>query len=134
MTREELGDLFAECDAFASIHACTHRDVGAVIVKGGDIVAYGRNTMPDIRKPLCIDGGCPRGKLAKGEGSLDYSDCVAVHAEMNAIIRAGNVQCNGSVLVVNSLPCHLCLRLAQGAGIAQVIYRYGNDVRKVRFH
>lgn len=125
------GGFLKECDWFASINLCTHRDVGAVVVKGDEIVAYGRNTMPG--KPFCVNGGCPRGKLAKGEGAADYSDCVAVHAEMNAIIRAGEVQCRGSVLVVNSLPCHLCLRLAQGAGIAQVIYRYNDDVREVRF-
>lgn len=128
----EIEKFLKECDWWAEIHACTHRDVGAVVVKGGEIVAYGRNTMPG--KPLCVNGGCPRGKLPPGHGKADYSDCVAVHAEMNAIIRAGNVLCNGSVLVVNSTPCHLCRRLAEGAGIAQIIYRQGNEAKELRFH
>lgn len=109
------------CDEVARANHCTHRDVGAVIIKGDDCVAVGRNTMPGF--PLCTKGGCPRGKLMPGLGKPDYSDCVAVHAEMNAIMRAGTTQCNGSSLVVNSTPCHLCVRLARGANIAQIIYR-----------
>lgn len=121
ITREQLAKYLAECDWMSDAPACTHRDVGAVVVKSGDIVAKGRNTMPSM--PFCVSGGCPRGRLPKGQGLADYSDCVAVHAEMNAIIRAGLVQCTGAILVVNSVPCYLCTRLARGAGIIAVYYR-----------
>lgn len=122
----------AECDRVSQVNLCTHRDVGAVIIKGEEVVSTGRNTMPG--HDACSLGGCPRGRLAPGEGRADYSDCVAVHAEMNAIIKAGIALCRGSLLVVNSVPCHLCFRLARGALIDTIAYRHWtNEIRSVRF-
>lgn len=121
----------SECDRVAAINLCTHRDVGAIIIKQGDIVSVGRNNMPGHN--ACVLGGCPRGMLPPGKGALDYSDCVAVHAEMNAIIRAGSTQCRGAMMIVNSLPCHLCFRLARGAGIVFVGYRYNGEWHEVTF-
>lgn len=119
-----------ECDRVSRVNLCTHRNVGAVIIKGEEMVSVGRNTMPG--HAACILGGCPRGMLPPGQGQLDYSDCVAVHAEQNAIIRAGLNLCRGSLLVVNSLPCHVCLRLARGAEIAMIAYRYQDRVHSMR--
>lgn len=116
-----IAKYLEECDNYAKVNLCTHRNVGAVVVKLGDIVAYGRNTMPGF--PACVLGGCPRGRLMAGEGKRDYSDCVAVHAEMNALLRAGTTQSQGATLVVNSPPCYLCTRLARGAGIVAIAYR-----------
>lgn len=120
----------AECDRLASVNLCTHRDVGAIIVKGEEMVSCGRNTMPGF--DACVLGGCPRGKLPPGQGAADYRDCVAVHAEQNAIIRAGLLLCRGSLMVVNSLPCHVCLRMARGAEIALVVYRYQDGIGTIR--
>jgi deoxycytidylate deaminase len=128
--REQVGEWLAACDRYASKYWCTHRNVGAIIVKGDDIVAYGRNTMPGHQ--LCTDGGCPRGQLPKGQGQPDYGDCVAVHAEMNAIIHAGILLCRNSLMVVNSLPCFLCCRLARGAELAAIIYKHEDRINKIR--
>lgn len=117
----DTAKFLGECDRLALVNLCTHRDVGAVVVKLGEVVSTGRNNMPG--HDACIFGGCPRGKLPAGEGKADYSDCVAVHAEMNALLRAGTTQCRGATLVVNSPPCHLCQRLARGAGIIKIVYR-----------
>jgi dCMP deaminase len=118
----DIDKYLAECDRIAYVNLCTHRDVGAVVVKGEEIVSVGRNTMPGF--DACVLGGCPRGLLPPGQGQADYGDCVAVHAEQNAIIRAGLSMCRGSLLVVNSLPCHVCMRLARGAELNAVAYRW----------
>jgi deoxycytidylate deaminase len=124
-------EYLAYCDRFASVNLCTHRDVGALILHAGEIVSYGRNTMPG--HDACVLGGCPRGQAPRDNGKPDYSDCVAVHAEMNAIIKVGPVLRRGSTLVVNSVPCHLCTRLARGAELWQIVYRHwSGETRIVR--
>jgi deoxycytidylate deaminase len=127
----EYSKFLERCDWYAHGYLCTHRDVGAVVVKGNEIVSYGRNTMPG--SALCVNGGCPRGLLPKDQGNPDYSDCVAVHAEMNAIVKAGLMLCRGGLIVVNSVPCHLCLRLARGAELALLVYRdYDMNIHEVK--
>jgi dCMP deaminase len=124
----------AECDRVSYVNLCTQRDVGAVVVKCGDVVSVGRNTMPG--HDACVLGGCPRGAYRDGKVQKrpDYSDCVAVHAEMNALLRAGTTQSHGAILVVNSTPCYLCTRLARGAGIIEIVYRdQSGDIIEIVF-
>jgi deoxycytidylate deaminase len=105
---------------------CTHRNVGAVVVaqEAGEyrIVGHGYNKGPD-RKAICTMGGCPRGQLPPGEGKNDYSDCISVHAEVMAMLMAGSIFCNESTLYVNSEPCFMCYRIAEGSGIARIVWK-----------
>src|SRR5690606_5427616 len=82
---------------------CTRRQVGAVLVKDGHIISTGYNGTPSGR-PNCTEGGCPRGKLTYDEvpGGMDYSavPCTGIHAEANALLRAGS-RAVGCVLYVN---------------------------------
>lgn len=55
-----------------------------------------------------------------GEG--DYADCTAIHAEANAIIRAGRDRCQGATIYVTRKPCDPCMRLILAAGIIRVIW------------
>lgn len=47
--------------------------------------------------------------------------CIALHAEQNAIIRAG-LEARGATLYITHPPCDGCARLIEGAGIVKVIY------------
>ena len=64
---------------------CLKRHYGAVIVKNNEIISTGYNGSPrgitnciDLKK--CIRSECPRG--------TGDENCIAVHAEMNAIVSS----------------------------------------------
>lgn len=109
-------------DAFADLAKCTHRNVGAVVVSDdGRIWGHGYNRPPDDQKS-CLKGDCMRGLLAPGQGAPDYSDCITVHAEIGAMMMAGSTLCEASTLYVNSMPCPMCLRVAEGNLVRRVVW------------
>ena len=105
--------------------------VGAVIVKNNEIISTGYNGSPrgitnciDLKK--CIRSECPRG--------TGYENCIAVHAEMNAIISSKRSDMIGSSLylvgkeidgnyVTNGEPCSIYKKIIINAGIEKVIIR-----------
>jgi len=121
MTRQDHSFL-SVARAFATRANCSHRNVGAVVVSDGCIIGHGYNKGPDY-KITCIQGGCPRGLLPPGEGKQDYSDCITVHAEVAALLMAGTFAAQGATLYVNSEPCFMCYRIAEGAGITRVVWQ-----------
>jgi deoxycytidylate deaminase len=65
---------------------CRRRKIGAVVVMDNRIWGTGYNgTYPGL--PGCLDGHCPRGlkSYAEAPAYSDYIDCIAVHAEINAV-------------------------------------------------
>lgn len=113
--------------AVSSRADCTRRRVGAVIVKGNRIISTGYNGAAS-GKPGCLtDGACPRGRLSTDEllpgSSYDTGAgaCIALHAEQNAILRAG-MDAEGSTLYVTAKPCDGCSRLIDGVAIERVVY------------
>jgi len=102
---------------------CSRRKVGAVLVQDNRIVATGYNGQPP-GKTHCVDGGCPRGKFTHDEipKDADYNQfpCTAIHAEANAIIRAGHALTEGATIYVTEPPCQQCTNLILGAEIARV--------------
>jgi deoxycytidylate deaminase len=112
----------------STLASCTHRNVGALVVSfEGRIWGHGYAKAADRHK-LCTDGGCPRGLLPAGQGEKDYSDCITVHAEVNAITMSGDALCDGSTLYVNSYPCPMCWRIAEGSGLYRVVWTDGDDL------
>lgn len=106
---------------------CTRSKVGAIIVLGDDIVSTGYNGAPK-GEPGCLSASaCPRGQLTTVEvepgSSYDTGKgaCIALHAEQNAIIRAGRL-CRGATLYITREPCDGCARLIRGAGITRLVY------------
>lgn len=109
-------------EAVSARAECTRRKVGAVIVRDHTIVATGYNGAP-AGAPSCLTGACPRASTNAERGSgYAATGCVAIHAEANAIIRAGRDKCLGATMYVNHTPCELCAPLIQAAGITNVIY------------
>ena len=106
---------------------CTRRQVGAVIVdQDHRIVSTGYNGAPPGRVG-CLDGGCPRGKLSEAElpAYTSYDDgpgmCIALHAELNAVVWAGRAACSGATLYITDDPCEGCKKVIRAADIARVI-------------
>lgn len=127
-TRDEYGLQLA--GAAAVMADCTRRKVGAAIVNPTthQVVALGYNGLAS-GKPGCLTAGaCPRGQLSRDEmpsyadGNHDYSNCRAIHAEVNAILWAGGRPgCVGMTMYVTDEPCYNCGVLIEGAGIARVV-------------
>lgn len=100
---------------------CSRRQVGAVIVKDHTIISTGYNGAPP-GADSCLSGHCPRAKSNAKPGT-DYAQtgCTAIHAETNAIMRAGLANCVGATIYVTEPPCVLCLPLIQAAGIVRTV-------------
>lgn len=106
----------------ASEAKCVRRQVGAVIVQKGRIIATGRNGTPQ-GIANCGEGGCPRAesKTASGVG-LEF--CTGVHAEQNAIIMCayfGVSPVGGTIYVHRATPCRNCAASIIQAGITRVV-------------
>lgn len=117
--------------AVAARADCTRRQVGAVVVdQFNRILSAGYNGAPP-GKPGCLEGACPRGRLDyhKVPAFTDYSDpespgyCVAIHAEVNALIHAGYSP--GATIYITDQPCEGCKKVIQSAGITRVVWPDG---------
>lgn len=141
--------------AVAAMADCTRSKVGAVIATGKELIQPGYNGAPPGKPGCLTDGACPRGRHYKsyaghadGRGIIDYcacdkpwpcpdaveamssydtgpGACIAVHAELNAIMRAGRDRCAGATMYVTREPCDGCWRVIDGAGIVRVVWPGG---------
>lgn len=92
---------------------CPRAAVGAVIVIDNEIVSTGYNGAP-IGAPHCEDEGCII--------DPETNHCVrAVHAEVNAIIRAKR-NLKGATIYCTHRPCTECSKAIANAGISMVKY------------
>lgn len=107
--------------AVAARGECTRRKVGAVIVLNDSVVGTGFNGAPP-GEPSCLEGACPRARKDVVSG-IGYAEtgCVVIHAEVNAIIRAGRERCLGATLYVTDDCCEMCAPLVRAAGIARIV-------------
>ena len=114
--------------AVAQRSTCLRRQYGAVIVKDDEIISTGYNGAPRHTPNCCDTGVCSRKDHAHNDGN--YSDCPAVHAEMNAIISAARRDMIGSTLylfglengkTIEAIPCPICARMIKNAGIQAVV-------------
>jgi len=104
---------------------CASAQYGAVIVSHDNrVLSVGYNGPPAGKETegLC-DSWCPRG-FASSHGRVvdrDYSDCDAVHAEMNALLRASNLWLEQKPkLYVNGVTCHGCALAVANSGVKRV--------------
>lgn len=113
---------------------CRRAKFGAVIVDAEQrIKATGYNGAPR-KGGSCLAGECPRGLLSRAEqpshfdgglGAQDFSNCISLHAEMNAVAYAGHTP--GGVIYIAALdrdhciPCDMCGKLIKAAGIERVV-------------
>lgn len=131
VTRPSWDDYFWNIAEAVSTRAdCTRAKVGAVIVNNHRIVATGYNGAP-AGGGSCEKGDCPRGRLSIDQlphFAGDYADCIALHAEQNAIAYANRSDTDGATIYLTTFPCAMCSKLIDAAGITKTMVRPSADL------
>jgi len=93
---------------------CDRRQVGAIIVKEGTIIADGYNGTPTGFPNVCEDENYE-------------THWYVLHAEANAILKVSrsNNSSVGATLYITMSPCKECSKLILQAGIKRVVYIQG---------
>ncbi len=111
---------------------CFRVKIGAVIVRGDQIVSTGYVGAPRKTKDCFERGNCLRDTLNIPHGQR-YELCRSIHAEQNALInaaRAGVSIFGGNMYIygedkegkmIDVLPCFICKKMIINSGIENVI-------------
>ena len=107
--------------------SCLSEAKGAVIVNGtNSIIATGYNGAPKGIKNCKYDKKyCRKRKLGYGHGE-GHNECLAVHAEANAILCAtkSGISTEKCTMYCTHKPCEQCMKLIINAGIRKVYYEF----------
>lgn len=120
--KHQLDRVFMAMAAqLATMSLATRAQVGALIVKDGNVKSTGWNGMPS---------GFPNDELESYEdvglaGGKLVTNPLALHAESNAILKCAKEgsAAEGAYLYVTMSPCPDCAKLIIQAGIKKVFYR-----------
>ena len=126
MNRPDWDAYFMKIAEDVSTRAiCVKRRVGAVVVKGNQILATGYNGAPKGFKH-CTEDTCLRKKLKVPSGER-HELCRGLHAEQNAIIQAAvhGVSIEGGTMYCTYQPCVICVKMIVNAGILRLVYAGG---------
>jgi dCMP deaminase len=117
--QEKLDFLYMDIAARVSDMSYGRRlKVGAVIVKGDNVISMGWNGMPSG-----MDNNC---EIEHEDGHLSTRP-ETLHAESNALMklaRSGGVGSLGATIYTTYSPCPECAKLIKQAGISRVVYRH----------
>ena len=108
---------------WAKLSHCDRRQVGAIIVRDGQIIADGYNGTPSGFDNCC-------------ENDDGETHWYVLHAEANAIMKVARStnSAKNSTLYVTLSPCKDCSKLAHQAGIKRVVFVNGyKDMSGVEF-
>lgn len=125
--RLSFDEFYIEIAKTASLRAdCTRSKVGAVLVSPDHRTSLGYNGAPSGAPGCLTENACPRGRLSYDElPPLDGNynqNCIAIHAERNAIIRSAPEIRNGATLYVTRSPCRDCQLFALANGIKRFVW------------
>lgn len=97
---------------WSNLSHCDRKQVGAIIVKDGMIIADGYNGTPSGFDNCC-------------ENDAGETHWYVLHAEANAILKLAksNNSAEGATLYITLSPCRDCSKLIHQAGIVRVVYR-----------
>ena len=127
MARPDWDDYFLALAFTASIRAdCERRQVGAVVVDDRRRIRGTGYNGSAPGKPGCET--CPRRLSGVAPGSsydTGSGACVALHAEMNALLYTDLPDRVGATLYITCEPCDGCRRTIAGAMIARVVWPEG---------
>jgi dCMP deaminase len=112
--------------------ACQRLGVGAVIVSAQNVIlATGYNGPPaGAEADSCMR--CERSQ-ANAAPVADYSDCVATHAEINALLRTDRTAREGGAIYVTTAPCYQCATAIANSGLADLWYIPSNADERRNF-
>lgn len=77
---------------------------------------------PRAGRPGCLE--CPRRTSDCKPGS-SYDNCVAVHAEANALLYADREDLTGATIYITRDPCYACSKLIAASGVVRVVTAKG---------
>lgn len=124
-TRPGFDEYFLAGAAWVATRAdCTRSAVGAILVNAqNDVRGTGYNGAPSGVPGCASAGACPRGRLTAEQCApdSDYSNCIADHAERNAIDHTRPEERLGATLYTTRAPCPACWTLIRAAGIRRVV-------------
>jgi dCMP deaminase len=119
-TRQSWDEYFLGLAAAAATRSnCSRRRVGAVLVDGRHIRSTGYNGPPS-GYGHCDDGACPRASTDAAMCS-PYDNCVAIHAEANALLFSDPRDRDGATLYTTAAPCFGCAKLIANSGVGEVV-------------
>lgn len=100
----------------AARSTCVRRAVGAIITDSNHrVLSTGFNGVP-IGFPHCTDVPCPGAEDKSG----DNSRCLAVHAEVNAVLQCPVLD-RAAILYVSCAPCFSCAKMLCNTKIKRVV-------------
>lgn len=100
---------------------CGKRQYGAIVLdQFGHVIGTGTNGGPKGYKH-CVDGGCPRFQEMTASGS-PYDNCIAIHAEENALLHSDFSQRYGGTIIVNGPPCWQCTKAICNSRLATLVH------------
>lgn len=121
LSHDDLMMSIAELAARRSL--CYRSQVGAAACDATRrLVAVGWNAAPtgvETKGRNCVMW-CPRG-AGLAEHKPAHADCLALHAETNALIHAERGELIGGSLYITRVPCIACARQIAAAGVARVV-------------
>lgn len=109
---------------------CTRSQVGAVLVddQSKRILSTGYNGVNPGQEG-CLSGACPRGLLSFDQQPPggDYSNCIAKHAEHNAlewwdVFNRSYLRGSSVSMYLTRSPCTNCQDLMREYGVRQAVY------------
>ena len=110
----------------AKMAKCHKRKVGAIVVDNNRrAVATGYNGapagFPDANSIDCRDfcQAAAEGTAAETSG---YANCVAVHAELNALLHSNRSDLAHSTLYVTCTPCLWCAKAIANSQVSRVVW------------
>ena len=122
LTPSRLQELLDHLEQYAQANSCCkRRQVAALVAYENRIIAWGVNRRNDNTKcETCLR---QERKIASGEHS---ELCYALHAEMDALIKASRCEIDLSkcMLICTTQPCSHCLKSIMAYGITKVYYHY----------
>lgn len=126
MNRPTWNNYFINiAEAVAKRSSCLRNSVGAVIVKGKDIISTGYNGAPRYQKNCLEIGSCYRNENKIKSGTqLESCRAVGSHAESNAIslaARNGHSTQGSTIYIVgHNVVCNQCKAMIANANIEWV--------------
>jgi len=127
VTSEQLAkDIMGHCYQQAELSSDWWRQIGAAVVRDGQVLLYGVNRMRPTDYAPYIDGDI-RGCFTWGE-RLEI--CGTIHAEAAVIATAAGrgITLAGADFYCTTFPCPGCARLLEAARVGRVIYSVGYSI------
>lgn len=126
-----LQTWMAVAEVMARRSLCSRRQIGAVIVSSQNRqIAGGYNSPPrgfPHQNKFCVNY-CLRSQIQQDNLQPNYSDCVSVHAEMNALLQVDNRHYlqNGSIFVTAAM-CWDCAKVIANTGLLNVYMKFDGE-------